>query len=84
MRNDNSHLHEIPISRRHLQYFDPNKLFDCSYRFHKSFKCSFNKIVVRVQPRLSKGITDLFSPYPSFRLQELFLTPTVSQFHNLL
>ena len=42
-------------------------------RFRKSFTCFFSKNVVRVQPRSSKGITDLFSPYPSFRLQELTL-----------
>ena len=66
MGNDNSHLHEIPISRRHFQYFDPNKLFHCSYFFHKSITCFNNKIVVRVQPRLSKGITDLFWPHSSF------------------
>lgn len=69
MRNDNTHLHEIPISRRHLQYFDSNKLFACSFRFQKSITCFNSKNVVRVQPRPSKGITDLFSPYPSFRLQ---------------
>jgi len=84
MWNDNSHLHEIPISWRHLQYFNPNKLFDCSYRFRKSTKCFQSKIVVRVQPRSSKGITDLFSPYSSLRLQALLsLTPNVLQFHHL-
>jgi len=44
--------------------------------------CPLGTTVVRVQPRLSKGITDLFSPHPSFRLQEFNLTPTVLQRHT--
>jgi len=42
-------------------------------RFRKSITCFISKNVVGVQPRSSKGITDLFSPYPSFRLHELTL-----------
>jgi len=76
MGNDDSHLHEIPISRRHLQYFDPNKSFHCSLLFRESMTCFNNKIVVRVQPRLSEGITDLFSPHSSFDYR-IILTSTV-------
>ena len=76
MWNDNSHLHEIPISWRHLQYFNPNKLFDGSLRVRRSATCFRSKIVVRVQPRSSKGITDLFSPYSSLRLQAYWQNTT--------